>query len=87
MATQLQKINHINNVRTASQKLIEAINNIKMLKLEWDALGLSEAIGEGDFIDNNNGLAVADIAAIYTTLTAIEGLYTTGHNTNLYKLI
>jgi hypothetical protein len=87
MATQLQKINHINNVRTASQKLIEAINNIKMLKLEWDALGLSEAIGEGDFTDSNSGLTVTDISGIYTTMAAIETLYSSGHNTNLYKLI
>ena len=78
--------NHITDVRQATSALIEAIDRLRALKKESDALDLGNTLTEADF-EGQTHLAAADITAVTgTTLAAIETLMAAGHATNLYKV-
>jgi len=87
--------NHITRVRQATTQLIDAINQLRALKAEWDALDLGNKIDDGkrddstpsfgDF-EGQTHLTKADIAAAFNTLAAIETLLNQGHATNLYRI-
>ncbi len=83
MATMNQKIEHINSVRSNATRLMDTIKALQGLRKDWDYLGLSSAIEAEDFTGTNEGLTPAQIAAVYTTLEAIETLLAAGHGTNL----
>ena len=98
-STMSNRINHINRARQAATNLMAAINELRALKIEWDA-GMSvwivDATGDDpnaegyipyDFKGDNQGLMKADISAVTsTTLAAIETLLAAGHATNLEKI-
>lgn len=86
MTTTAQKSNHITNVRQAATALLDAYNRLSALRREWDALALSSELAEGDFSGQNAELLPADIAAIYTTLGALDTLMAAGNSTNLHKV-
>jgi len=93
---------HITRTRQATNKLIDALNELRALKAEWDALDLGNKIDDGkrDAVDAegkpapNFGdfegqphLTKAEIGAVTgTTLTAIEELLKKGHATNLHRI-
>lgn len=88
---------HITRTRQATNKLLDALNELRALKLEWDALDLGNKIDDGDrkastptlgdFEGANSHLTKAEIGAVTgTTLAAIEALLKQGHATNLYKI-
>ncbi len=83
MATMNQKIEHINQVRANATRLMDTIKVLQGLRKDWDYLGLSDAIEPEDFTGTNEGITPAQIAAVYTTLSAIETLLGAGHGTNL----
>lgn len=85
MATTLQKADHISQVRSAVDTLLAGMAQLRALRREWDALGLGSAITQADMTGEHEGLSVADIAGVYTTMDAIDGLMAQGHATNLYK--
>lgn len=86
MATQSQKSDHITNVRSAVDNWLAAQNALAALRREWDALGLSSALTESDFVGSNAGLTPAQIAAVYTTYAAEMDLMAMGHSTNLHAV-
>jgi hypothetical protein len=50
-------------------------------------LDLGNILTAGDFINQHEGLMVADLVAVGgPTLEAIEGLLAAGHGTKLYKI-
>lgn len=83
MATMNQKIDHVNQVRANATRLMDTIKVLQGLRKDWDYLGLSSALKDADFTGQNEGLTAAQIAAVYTTLSAIETLLGQGHGTNL----
>ena len=79
--------NHISRVRQASTTLLNAIDDLKALKAESDALDLGNALVPEDFAGTNAHLNTAQIIAVTgTTLAAIEALLAAGHATNLYTV-
>lgn len=81
------RIDHITSVRKASNALITAIDSLRALKNESDALDLGSTFSLDDFKNDNGHLTKEDIIAVTgTTLTAIEALMIAGHATNLYKV-
>lgn len=83
MATMNQKIDHVNQVRANATRLMDTIKVLQGLRKDWDYLGLSSALQPEDFTGTNEGLTPSQIAAVYTTLSAIETLLAAGHGTNL----
>ncbi len=78
---------HITKVRQASTALIVALDQLRALKKESDALDLGNALTTEDFAGSNAHLDTADIVAVTgTTLTALEALMAAGNATNLYTV-
>lgn len=78
---------HITKVRQASTQLIAALDTLRALKAESDALDLGNALTEEDFAGANAHLNTAQIVAVTgTTLSALETLLAAGHATNLYTV-
>lgn len=76
----------ITESRIAARKIVQGINELKALQREWDALDYGNQLedGEGD----NAGIAAADVGAVvHATQSALEGVLTAGHATNLHKII
>lgn len=86
MATQRQISDHVTMVRQNARKILDGVEELDNLKAEWDALGLSGTLTEDTFQGENEGLAEADIAGVYTTHAALKALFAQGHATNLYKV-
>lgn len=98
-ATAGARSDFISAVRQAADKLMDAVDSLNGLKAMWD-YGMSswivdasgndpeaEGYDPGDFVGNNQGLMVADVAAVVgTTLTAVNTLLAAGHGTNLQKV-
>jgi len=79
MATQAQKSDHVSKVRQAATRLLEVEATLLDLRRDWDRLGLGGVLTDEDC----QGLTVAQVAAVYTSLEAIEALLAQGHGTNL----
>lgn len=78
---------HISLVRQASTQLLDALDKLRALKAESDALDLGNALTTDDFAGANSHLQTADIVAVTgTTLAALEELLSHGHATNLYTV-
>jgi len=82
MATTQQMSDHVTKVRQAATEAMDAIKQLDALRKDWDYLGLSSALTD----DQCQGLTTADIAAVYTTLAAINTLLAAGHGTNMTKV-
>lgn len=82
-----ERYNEITRIRQATTKLIEAIEELEAMKKNWIYLDLGNVLTVDDFINQHEGLTVADLTAVGgTTLDAIEALLAAGHGTNLYKI-
>jgi len=82
MATQPQQSDHVTKVCDLATLLLDAITRANGLQDDWNYLDLSNQLTEA----NCNGRTPAEIAAFYTTLSALNGLMAAGHGTNLAKL-
>lgn len=76
----------ITEVRTASRAIWDAINTLKGLQTEWNALDYSNELdpGEGD----NAGITAAEVGAVlFDTTNAFQTVLNAGHATNMAKLL
>jgi len=88
MATTANR-NHIDAIRGATRNFRAALAVMGQLKKDWDGgfvTWIEDVATEGGDFENMDGLSKADIAAVYATVTAIDALMATGHDTNLLKV-
>jgi hypothetical protein len=77
----------ITQVRQEVTTLLETINHLDGLRLEWDGLDYGNTLELSDFEGTNSEVDTSEIAAaIGTTLDALNGLLNTGHRSNLLKV-
>lgn len=77
----------ISQTRAVSNRLIDAVNEARALRREWDALNYGETITEEAFTGDNAGLTIDDLAAFFTSMDAVEDLLVAQfHAPNYYKL-
>jgi hypothetical protein len=82
-----EKHNEILRIRRAATGLTNALEELQAAKINWTYLDMGNVLADNDFIEQNSGLTVTDLANVVgTTLTAIEALLAQGHGTNLYKI-
>ena len=77
---------YIGEVRKEARKLWDAINALKALQLEYNALDYGNTLpdGEGD----NEGYTKAEVGSVvFDTTEAILTLFGQGHSTNVAKLL
>lgn len=73
-------------VRRNTRQLWDAVNTLKSLQEEWNALDYGTNLGVGTGL--NTGIQPTDVGAVvFSTANAIETLLHTGHATNLAKLL
>lgn len=86
MSTAQNRSDHITKTRQAATLLLNALDNLRALRVAWDA-GHGLWITEEDFSGANYELEKSDISAVSsTTFDALEALLATGHGTNLEKI-
>ena len=84
----MRQIDYVTQVRIATRKLWDALNDLKALQREWTALDYMNTLSEDAFQGENAGLDASAIAAIvFTTTDALLALLDTGHGTNLARLL
>ena len=86
MASNAQIQNHVTRQRQAVTALLAQIDALRANLEEWQALGLDAAAVDGAMSGENADVAGAQVAAVYTTLGALETLLDQGHATNLYAV-
>ena len=80
---------HIEAVREATRELRASLAVLTQLKRDWDGgfgTWIDDVTTEGGDFENMDGLEKADIAAVYSTVAAINALMAAGHDTNLLKV-
>lgn len=87
----MRKADFVSEARQAARQLWEAINTLKAMQREWNALDYGTTLDdEGDtaFIGEHEGLTPAAVGAVvFDTANAVEGVLNAGHATNLAKLL
>jgi len=98
MPTRSTRSDFVTRTRQEATNLIQAVDNLAELKRQWDRgmnTWLVDASGSdpqaedyeaNDFAGAHEGLMVADVAAVFTTLAAIETVLSQGHGTNMEKV-
>jgi hypothetical protein len=76
----------ISATRAVSNRLIDAVNEARALRREWDSLDYGNTITEEAFTGDNAELDIDAIAAFFTSIDALEAVLAQGHATNLYAL-
>lgn len=81
----------IERERIATTRLLDVLNEIRELKLEYDSQGFSGTFVDQDFIDsNNNHINPVQFGDMISSQQAIMDLLAAGgnaHNTNLYRIV
>lgn len=80
----MNKTEFVNRYRTNVETFLDAMEEFVALRGEWDALGLSSSLANGDI--QGGDITAADVVAAVGSATSINSLFIVGHNTNLYKL-
>ena len=82
---------YIEKQRILVTKLIALLSDMKELRVEYDATGMSGTFVEQDFIDTgNNHITPAQFTSVIVSEDAITSLLTAGgnaHYTNLYRIV
>lgn len=80
---------YVTRVRDANREAWNAIRKLKALQLEWNALDYSTTLGPEVFDDGEHeGLTAAYVGSVvFDTANAIETLLSTGHATNMARLL
>lgn len=77
-----RKEEFVADARRHARNLWEAVNALKGLQKEWNALDYGNVLGDA------SGAPAADVGAVvFATTDAVEGLLASGHATNLCKLL
>ncbi len=77
---------YISTARTLNRQLWDAINELKAMQVEWNALDYGSTLGDGE--GANAGYTKAEVGAVvFDTTNAMATLLASGHATNLAKLL
>lgn len=77
---------YITEARQATRKLWDAVNTLKALQLEYNALDYGNTLADG--VGENEGYTKAEVGSVvFDTTEAILGLFGQGHSTNVAKLL
>lgn len=81
-----RKSDYITIARENTRQLWDAVNELKALQLEWQALDYGTTLPDGE--GENTGYASAAVGAVvFATTDAILALFAGGHATNLANLL
>jgi len=87
MAADSGKANFIKIYRQTVADLIISLETLRSLRAEWDALGYSTGMADGDFFEENSGITAAEFAtAVSSSGVLYDAFSGSGHDTNLYKV-
>lgn len=81
-----KQTNYISRVIAASNRLVEAHDDMAALLEEYNALDYGNSLQPGAFAGDNSHIAVEDIIAVMVTHAAIEAVFDAGHRTNLLTM-
>lgn len=76
----------ISQTRAVSNRLIDAVNEARALRREWDSLDYGNTITPEHFVGENAELDKNDIAAFFTAMEGVEQFLATGAATSYYRL-
>jgi hypothetical protein len=77
---------YITEARQATRKLWDAVNALKALQLEYNALDYGNTLADG--VGENEGYTKAEVGSVvFDTTEAILTLFGQGHSTNVAKLL
>ena len=77
---------YITIARQEKKKLWDAVNALKALQLEYNALDYGSTLPDG--VGENEGYTKSEVGAVvFATTDAILSLFSAGHATNLAKLL
>lgn len=82
-----QKLDHVTRYRTACRQLWDALQTMRALRAEWDALGLATAITAVDLQNTEHAGLQTVLGNGYTAADALHGQMGQGHATNLASLL
>lgn len=70
----------------ATTSLINAVNELNLLRQEWDARNYVNLITDDHLIGDIAHLAATDLVGVFVTLDALNGVLENGHWANLYAV-
>lgn len=74
-------------VRVQTTNLLTVLNQLHLLRQEWDALDYISTYDDAELSGDNEGKTKAQLAAVLgTSLDALDALLAAGHATNLFNL-
>lgn len=77
---------YITEARQHARDLWDAVNALKALQLEWNALDYGNTLADGD--GANAGYTAAEVGSVvFATTDAILTLFSQGHGTNVASLL
>jgi hypothetical protein len=77
---------YITEARQETRKLWDAVNALKALQLEYNALDYGNTLADG--VGENEGYTPVEVGAVvFDTTNAILTLFSQGHATNVAKLL
>lgn len=79
---------YINEARTSARKVWEGINELKTLQAEWNAKDYGNTLDDGDQALGHGGITKDQVgAAVFATADALLVTLSSGHATNLARLL
>jgi hypothetical protein len=78
--------NYISNIRAATRKVWDGLNELKTAQQEWNALDYLNTLqpGEGE----NDGITPAMVGSVvFDTANALNATRSGGHDTNMARLL
>ena len=86
MASDTRGSDYITLARQYNRQIWEAINNLKSLQREWNALDYGSTLDAG--IGANAGILPAEVGSVvFDTADAMIAVLDAGHATNMSKLL
>lgn len=84
--TTSQKAGFITNYRLAIDRINFAMEAEKTLRSQYNALGLSSALVDGDFTGDNQGITAAQFTAAIGSMDTMQTAYGATVRQNLYRI-
>ena len=86
-ASNAQKQAFINAARQAATEYWNAQETLIALQAEWNALDYANALVNGDFTGDNEGLTAANIGSVvFDTANAMQVVFNAGNATNIARI-
>jgi hypothetical protein len=76
----------ISATRAVSNRLIDAVNEARALRREWDAMDYGSTLTDDAFAGEHAGLTTANLADFFSAMETVEQFLATGAATNYYRL-